>query len=40
VATGKPSRARAYYRDYRRRLKKELGVEPDQALRRFVESLQ
>ncbi|HFC09087.1 MAG TPA: tetratricopeptide repeat protein [Chloroflexi bacterium] len=39
AAMGKPSRARAYYRDYRRRLKKELGVEPDEALQRFVESL-
>ncbi len=39
AATGTPSLARAYYRDYRRRLKRELGVEPDEALRRFIEQL-
>ena len=39
VAAGHTALARKHYQQYRRRLKRELGVEPDEALQRFVEGL-
>ncbi|NPA92954.1 MAG: hypothetical protein GXO56_04670, partial [Chloroflexi bacterium] len=39
AATGSPSAARAYYLKYRKRLRRELNVEPDEALQTFYRQL-